>query len=146
MEPRQLDNSPASLKSVIIGGVKTACISRQELAELMVSDCIAARATPRNPRLIFDANGHGLSLAATDSRFREYLDEADLIHADGQVIVTASKLLTSAPIPERSATTDFFHDAAQTASAAGLRIFLFGGTKEVNDECVAVMRRKHPSL
>jgi N-acetylglucosaminyldiphosphoundecaprenol N-acetyl-beta-D-mannosaminyltransferase len=146
MDLRGHDNVPLQLKTVVIGGVKTACISRHELAELMASDCVAARSSTRTPRLIFDVNGHGLSLAATDLRYRNFLDEADLIHADGQVIVTASKLLTSASIPERTATTDFFHDAAKTASRVGLRFFLLGGTKEVNDECAAILRRNYPSL
>ena len=133
-------------KTVTIGGVKTACVSRDGLARMMVSDCLAARGESSHPKLIFDSNGHGLSLAATDSRYHGYLEQADLIHADGQVIVTASRYLTSAPIPERSATTDFFHDAAKAASDAGLRFYLLGGTEEVNATCADVLRRLYPNL
>ena len=139
-------NSLPTYTTVIVGGVRTACISRDGLAELMISDCIAARAQPRRPKLIFDTNGHGLSLAAIDPGYHKCLEAADLIHADGQVIVTASRILTSSPIPERSATTDFFHDAAKAASRAGLRFFLFGGTEEINAECAEIVRGLYPSL
>jgi N-acetylglucosaminyldiphosphoundecaprenol N-acetyl-beta-D-mannosaminyltransferase len=142
----ELCNSLPSYTTVIVGGVKTACISRDGLTKLMITDCVAARAEPRRPKLIFDTNGHGLSLTATDPRYREYLKAADLIHADGQVIVTASRFLTSSPIPERSATTDFFHDAAKAAGESGLRFFLFGGTEEVNAQCADITRDLYPSL
>ena len=46
--------------------------------------------------------------------FKALLEAADIIHADGQPVVLASKFLTQSPIPERSATTDFIHDAAAT--------------------------------
>jgi N-acetylglucosaminyldiphosphoundecaprenol N-acetyl-beta-D-mannosaminyltransferase len=139
-------NSLPTYSTVIVGGVRTACISRGGLATLMISDCITARAQPGRPKLIFDTNGHGLSLAAIDPGYHKCLEAADLIHADGQVIVTASRILTSSPIPERSATTDFFHDAAKAASQAGLRIFLFGGTEEVNRECADIVQDQYPSL
>jgi N-acetylglucosaminyldiphosphoundecaprenol N-acetyl-beta-D-mannosaminyltransferase len=136
----------SSFRTVTVGGVKTACVSRDALAKLMVSDCLAARAQARGPKLVFDSNGHGLSLAATDPRYHACLEEADLIHADGQVIVTASRLLTSTPIPERSATTDMFHDAAKAARDAGLRIFLLGGSEEVNAKCADILRSSYPGL
>lgn len=141
-----LGNAAPSYRTVIIGGVKTACVSRDELARLMIADCVAARGEPRRPKLIFDTNGHGLSLAASDPRYLECLESADLIHADGQVIVTASRFLTSSPIPERSATTDFFHDAAKAASEAGLRFYLFGATEEVNARCAEIVQGLFPSL
>lgn len=138
--------TPQSFKSVKIGGVKTACISRADLTSLMLSDCSSARSRQLRAKLIFDSNGHALSLAATDPRYREYLEAADLVHADGQVIVAASRYLTSSPIPERTATTDFFHDAAKAASAAGLSFFLLGGTEEVNADCARIVKRLYPDL
>ena len=68
------------------------------------------------------------------------------MHADGQVIIAASRYLTSSPIPERTATTDFFHDAAKAASTAGLSFFLLGGTEEVNADCARIVKRLYPNL
>ena len=140
------DSSLTSCMAVIVGGVKIACISRDGLASLMISDCLAARAEACRPKLIFDINGQGLSLAATNPRYRECLEAADLIHADGQVIVTASRIITSSPIPERSATTDFFHDAANAASQAGVRFFLLGAAEDVNAKCADIVQEQYPSL
>jgi exopolysaccharide biosynthesis WecB/TagA/CpsF family protein len=134
-------------REVMVGGIKTACLSRDELMALMVDQCLAKRMTPTlAPKLVFAVNGHTLSLAATDDKFRKYNEAADIIHADGQSIIFASKVLTETPIPERSATTDFFHDAAIAARKHGLRFYLLGATEEVNAQCAEVMRTLYPGL
>lgn len=132
---------------VLVGGLKTARLSRRDLIAQMVADCANARvdATHR-PKLVFTANGHSVALAAIDAKFRKLLSEAHIVHADGQPIVFASRLLTRTPIPERSATTDFIHDAAEAAAKHGLRFFLLGGTEEANAKCAEILRRKYPGL
>lgn len=132
---------------VRVGGVKTARLSRKDLLAQMVADCANARIDARHvPKLVFTANGQTVALAATDRSFREALDEADIVHADGQPIVVASRWLTGTPIPERSATTDFIHDAAQAAEDHGLRFYLLGGTEEVNARCAEILQRRYPRL
>ncbi len=109
-----------------VGGIRTACVSRRQLTQLMVGDCLAARTYTRKPRLVFASNGHAIAMAATDARFRRNFDAATLIHADGQPVVFASKALTRSPIPERSATTSIAasDDAAAAARDSGLRFYL----------------------
>jgi exopolysaccharide biosynthesis WecB/TagA/CpsF family protein len=85
-------------------------------------------------------------MVATDPVFRFTFDQADIIHADGQAAVLASRLLTATPIPERSATTDFIHDAAKAAAEHGLRFFLLGATEEANAEAARVLRETYPGL
>lgn len=137
----------AKYDEVMVGGLKTACVSRSQMMALMVEHCLAKRASRElAPKLIFAANGHALSLAAGDAQFRSFHDFADIVHADGQPIVFASKMLTRSPIPERSATTDFFHDAALAARANGLRFYLLGATEEVNAQCARLMREMYPGL
>lgn len=134
-------------REVQVAGLKTACLSRRELTQLMVEQCLAKRISPSLPtKLVFAINGHTASLAASDPAFRRLHDVADLIHADGQPFVFASKLLTDTPIPERSATTDFFHDAAVAAREHGLRFFLLGAGEEVNARCAETMQRLYPGL
>lgn len=134
------------IPSVIIGGVRTACLSRAGLAILMVSDCLEARATKCAPKLVFSVNGNSIARTAIDAPFRRAYETADLIHADGQPVVLASRLFTRTPIPERSATTDFFHDAAKAAAARGLGFYLLGGTEAVNAACAAEMQRLYPGI
>lgn len=138
---------PTDIPHLVIGGVRTACASRADLAEAMVRDCLAARQdASRRPRLVFDTNGHAVSLAARDADYRAALDAADIVHADGGVIVAASRAMGAGAVPERSATTDMIHDAAAAAAEAGLSFYLLGGTEEVNAECCRRLEALYPSL
>src|SRR3546814_8737834 len=71
---------------------------------------------------------------------------ADLVHADGMSVVLASRLLTSMPLPERVATTDFFHDAAKAAQKAEIPFFMLGGSEEENAAASAAVRQLYPRL
>lgn len=135
------------VKHIVVGGVKTACLSRAGLSELMAKDCLERRKENKPAALIFDSNGQGISMAATNASFAEDLKKADIIHADGTPVVVASKLLSSkSSIPERSATTDFIHDAAKTAQEKGLSFYLLGGEKEVVQNCVNRLKQTYPNL
>lgn len=135
-----------SYAEVIAGGLRTACVRRGDLAELMLRECRQARAADARPKLVFHVNGQALSLVARDRELRRAYELADHVHADGQAAVFASRLLASPSIPERSPVTDFFHDAAATARDAGLRFYLLGGTEEDNAACATAMRRRYPGL
>ena len=132
---------------VLVGGIKTACLSRADLTRMMLADCFAAREMESpSPKLVFAVNGHAIALAAQDDMFRRTFESADIIHADGQAAVFASRLLTGTPIPERSATTDFVHDAARAAAEHGLRFFLFGATEEANRKAAQALVKLYPGL
>lgn len=134
------------IKHIVLGGVKTAIISRTQLAECMVKDCVAYRTHGGRPKLVFSSNGQGISLAGTDSRFLSVMDSADIVHADGQSVVIMSRLLAKSPLPERVATTDFFHDAAKAAAREGLSFYILGGAPDENQQAVDNIRRMYPSL
>lgn len=136
----------SNVETVTVGGYETARLSRAELIALMVEDCLAARTRSQRAKAVFDLNGHGLAMAVWNRSYRADLKAADLIHADGQPCVLASRLLTSTPIPERSVTTDMFQDAAAVAARAGLSFFLLGGTEDNNASCAAEMQRRYPGL
>lgn len=132
---------------VRVGGIKTVRLSRQDLSRAMLADCLTAREIPgHNPKLVFAVNGHVIALSARDPVFADTFASADLIHADGQAAVFASYLFTRTPIAERSATTDFIHDAARAAAEYGLRFFLLGATEETNAKAAAILRQSYPGL
>jgi exopolysaccharide biosynthesis WecB/TagA/CpsF family protein len=133
-------------REVEVGGLKTACLSREQMTQLMVGDCLAARTRVREPKLVFASNGHAVAMCARDPEFRRQFEAANIVHADGQPIVFASKLMTEAPIPERSATTDFIHDAAAAAEKAGLKFYLLGGTEDANARCAEMLQQMYPKL
>lgn len=139
--------APDDIPRVRLGGLDVARVSREELARIMVRECLAARGEgrPGLPKLVFSCNGEGVALAARDEAFRRVMEEADIIHADGMSAVLASKL-TPAPLPDRIATTDFFHDAARAAIEADLAFFILGGTEKANAATCASIRRLYPGL
>lgn len=132
---------------VVVGGMRVALASRADLAEAMAADCLAARrgAAP-SARKVFDANGHGISLRASDPAFRAAVDAGDVIHADGQFVVWAAKMFARAAPAERAATTDMIHDAAERAVAHELSFFLLGGEEAVNAACAARLVELYPGL
>jgi N-acetylglucosaminyldiphosphoundecaprenol N-acetyl-beta-D-mannosaminyltransferase len=141
-----LEAANDSYAEVTVGGIVTACLSRDGLARMMLQDCLDARVHPgRRPKLVFASNGHAIALAAQDQAFRRTFEQADIVHADGQAAVFASRM-TATPIPERSATTDFIHDASKLAASHGLRFFLVGATEEANAAAARVLERTYPGL
>jgi exopolysaccharide biosynthesis WecB/TagA/CpsF family protein len=143
-------HSGHAFRHVNIGGLPTAAITAEEMAGQMVADCILAREArnkgqPLLPKLVFSSNGQGVSLASDDAGFRATMLEADIIHADGMSVVFASRLLRK-PLPERIATTDFFHDAARTASLTGLRFFMLGATEAQSARACEQVKALYPDL
>jgi exopolysaccharide biosynthesis WecB/TagA/CpsF family protein len=144
--PAALAAANDSYSEVTVGGLNTACLSRDRLARMMLQDCLDARGQrDHHPKLVFASNGHAIALAAQDEAFRATFAQADIIHADGQAAVFASRL-TKTPIPERSATTDFIHDAAGLAAQHGLRFFLLGATEEANAQAARILEESYPGL
>jgi len=131
---------------VMLGGLKTVRTSRGSLAQMMLEDCLKARGASVRPRLVYANIGHTKALAAWNPDFRATLEKADIIHADSQAAVFASRLLSATPIPERSATTDFIHDAAAMGAEEGLRFYLLGSTEDVNAEAAGILRTRYPGL
>jgi exopolysaccharide biosynthesis WecB/TagA/CpsF family protein len=134
------------MKLVELGGLYTAQITREQLAEKMVDDVLQYREKKCSPKLVFSSNGQGIALAAVDSRFMNVMDLADIIHADGQSVVSVSKLFKNRELPERIATTDFFHDAAKAAQRANISFFMLGATEEDNKKAIENIRLLYPKL
>lgn len=131
----------------LVGGFPTIAATRKQFAELMLADCLAARLskTPVIPKLVFSSNGQGVSLAGTDPVFARTMEQADWIHADGMSVVLASKRAAT-PLPERVATTDFFHDAAEIAITNGLSFYMLGGTESQNRKACEAIAQLYPRL
>lgn len=130
-----------------VGGIKTACITRAELVKLITTrvDDFRHDSIGIAPLLIFDSNGHGISLANSNKAFMDALSAADVIHADGQSVVSMSKWVTGPNIPERSATTDTIHDIPKLASES-LRHFLLGGNQQVVEKCANILADQYANF
>jgi N-acetylglucosaminyldiphosphoundecaprenol N-acetyl-beta-D-mannosaminyltransferase len=132
----------SEVRKTNVGGLSTACISRLELVNVMINKVKQAQhlKTPQTvkPLVIFSANGHSISIANSDPVMGDMLNQADILHADGESVVTFSKHFSEYPIPERSATTDTIHDVPKMSSEV-LQHFLLGASKQTIEKCADVM-------
>lgn len=138
--------SHALAPHVVVGGMKVATLSLETLIARMLAEAPEVRQAGLMPKLIFSANAHSLSLNATDPNFRAAMEHADLTHADGGVIVAASRFVSGAPIENRSATTDMFLESFDAAAQAGTSYYLLGATENTNAECARLLAELHPGL
>jgi N-acetylglucosaminyldiphosphoundecaprenol N-acetyl-beta-D-mannosaminyltransferase len=129
-----------------VAGIKTACLSRSQLVRLFVEHIIEFRRGDRTqPLTVFDTNGHGISMAHQDGQFYSALKHADVIHADGQSVVSFSRWFGNKVIPERSATTDTIHDIPIQYNGE-VSHFLLGGTQGVVEGCAAILANTYPNF
>lgn len=130
-----------------IGGIPTACVTRAELAQIMVRDALAARAGDlKQPRVVVASNGSVIAGYHRQPAFRSLIDQADLIDPDGMSLVLTTRLLWRRPLGERVATTDFIIDACEAAEKAGLRFFFLGGRPGIAARAADELRRRYPGL
>lgn len=80
-----------------------------------------------------------------DEWLRRAVLGADLILADGQSVVWASRLLHQ-PLPERVAGIDLFQALLERAERHGYSVYFLGATDEVLDTMVDRLRVRHPRL
>ena len=129
-----------------IGGLPIAVIDRATSAQLMVDAALARRRRAERPLFFTSANGQVLSMCARQSWIRDVFLASDLIHADGMPLVLVSRLLQKAPLPERVATTDLFHDVADAAQRRSARMFLLGGARDVVNRAMQRAQTLYPDL
>lgn len=128
-----------------LGGMANARLSLRETVQLM-DDAIAGRLPElEQPLFMTSSNGQVLSMYARSSKIRRLFDQADVISADGQPMVTISHLLTSKPVPDRTSTTDLFDDASLLLPE-GTSYYLFGTTPDEIERAAATVRHRFPRI
>src|ERR1700742_2293119 len=135
----------ASIPRITLGGLRIAVLDLEQTAELMVNLVFPRRQVSR-PLYLTSANGEVLSRCSTEPMTDRLFRSADLINADGQPLVTVSRLKSSTPLPERVATTDLFEIVARKAAAAGLTFYMFGADEQENAAAVANVQKMFPDL
>jgi N-acetylglucosaminyldiphosphoundecaprenol N-acetyl-beta-D-mannosaminyltransferase len=80
-----------------------------------------------------------------DVRLRQIVQRCDLVNADGQGVIWASRLLGD-PLPERVAGIDLMEELLALAERRGYRVYILGARDEVLEQAVDRIRERHPSL
>jgi exopolysaccharide biosynthesis WecB/TagA/CpsF family protein len=135
----------ASIPRISLGGLRLAVLDMEATASFMIDAVLSGRRTGR-PLFLTSANGEVLARCSTEPQTERLFRSADLINADGQPLVTVSRLKSQTPLPERVATTDLFHVVARKAEAAGLSFYMLGADEEENAAAVARIRETYPRL
>ena len=133
-------------KAIYVGGLRIDALSHEAWVELLVENYRANGGRSARPKFMTSANGFVLSLQAQRPEFRRLLDQADGIDADGMSLVFGSRWWNAQPLPERVATTDFFHVAARRAAETGMSFYLLGGSEEDNRAAAERVLAAYPSL
>jgi N-acetylglucosaminyldiphosphoundecaprenol N-acetyl-beta-D-mannosaminyltransferase len=144
-EPDPARELLAATPKVRLGGLPIAILDRPATADLMLA-AVRAKRPGSGPLIFSSANGEVISRCARDPEVARLFADADLLSADGQPLVLASRFLAGSALPERVATTDLFHDVAERAVQSGATFYLFGATEAVNREACRRAKEMHPGL
>jgi UDP-N-acetyl-D-mannosaminuronic acid transferase (WecB/TagA/CpsF family) len=105
----------AGVPRISLGGLRLAVLDLEQTANFMIDMVFPQRQIGR-PLYLTSANGEVLARCSTEPMTDRLFRAADLINADGQPLVTVSRLKSSTPLPERVATTDLFHVVAKNSA------------------------------
>ena len=141
----ELNNPIVVIERTMVGGAQVARLDLKQTAHLIVNLARGADSR-RRPYYLTSVNGEVLARRRLDAAFARLIDDADLISADGEPLIVASRILAQNGLPERVATTDLYPVLAAMAEKAGLSFYLLGATEEVNSAACGAMRRMFPRL
>ncbi len=80
-----------------------------------------------------------------DPELRRIVGACELVTADGQPVVWASRLLGD-PLPERVAGIDLMYELFALAERRGFRVFILGAKADVLDQARTKLLARHPRL
>ena len=80
-----------------------------------------------------------------DPALREIVSRCEIVSADGQSIVWASRILGD-PLPARVAGIDLMQELLGLAERQGHRVYFLGARQEVLDRALERIRQRHPEL
>lgn len=90
-------------------------------------------------------NAAKLVAAKDDPELREIIDHCEIVSADGQSVVWASRILGDA-LPTRVAGIDLMQELLALAERRGYRVFILGAKQEALDRACEKIMERHPRL
>lgn len=94
---------------------------------------------------VYTPNSEIIMAAYKDESFKDLLNSADLLTADGIGVVYASKILGK-PINERAAGFDIACEVLDRINGTSRKLFLFGGKPGVAEQARDNLLKKYPAL
>lgn len=115
-------------------------VSRAEAVE-----CITGFIASGGPHLVVTADASALIIARRDPEFRQVVQQASLVTADGAGVLRALKV-AGRPAPERCSGCDLIVDIAAEAERQGWSIYLLGAAPGVAEAAAANLKERFPNL
>lgn len=109
------------------------------------TDCIMRFLDTDGVHTVFTPNSEIIMRAYRDEKFRNILNDASLLTADGIGVVYASKILKK-PIDERAAGYDIAREVLQKINYTEHKLFLFGGKPGVAEEAKEKLLAEYTEL
>lgn len=106
---------------------------------------VEARIASREPCQHVAINAAKLVRLQRDQQLRDVVAGCELVTADGQAVVWASRVLRR-PLPERVTGIDLMDALLARASTRGYRAFVLGARTEVLERALDELRRRYPGL
>jgi N-acetylglucosaminyldiphosphoundecaprenol N-acetyl-beta-D-mannosaminyltransferase len=126
--------------SALILGVPVARMSM----DATVARCVSAIESREVVQQV-SVNAAKLVAVRHDSRLREIIERSQIVSADGQSVVWASRLLRD-PLPGRVAGIDLMHRLLEVAEQRGFLVYVLGAKPDVLATAIARLRQRYPRL
>ena len=96
-------------------------------------------------KCVYTPNSEIIMVAYRDEKFKDVLNEADMLLADGIGVVYASKIVKN-PIPQRAAGYDTACEALRKLAKYGASVYLFGAAEGVADKAGEEICKRYPGI
>lgn len=90
-------------------------------------------------------NANKINLMQSNKELTDIINNCELINADGQSIVWASKIFKK-NIPERVTGIDLFFKLIEISAIKGYKLYFFGADKEIVKKMVKIIKDKYPKI
>ena len=121
-------------------GIKVSVLTTDEIIEKILEFTLSG-----NHKMITYLNAHCVNVSFADPEYKNILNAANIVYADGISIVWGSKLLGK-PLPERLTDLDFFDILAKDAAKKDISFYFLGGRPKVAELAADKLRERFPNL
>ncbi len=132
--------SELATRRVELFGVDVDALTMDETVQRIME--LVAAGTPVQHVVL---NASKVVMMSEDPSLRDVIAACPVVNADGQSVVTASRLLRR-PLPERVAGIDLFIELVKRSAADGRSVYFLGARDDVLEEMIRRFRTQHPAL
>lgn len=128
------------MREVDFLGIKVSALTKDDLVEKILEFALIGQSN-----VITYINAHCTNISFVDLEYRDILNKADIVYADGISIVWGSRMLKQ-PLPERLTDLDFFDKVIEGAIKKNISFYFLGGRPQVAGLAVDRLKEKSPDL